>query len=96
MTDAFAPLLALLNGTLVPRLQEIQASQEEQRLQADRLERALVEIRSTIILHFAEIRAEIATCQARMEDILVTFNENDAAGAPKTNLPPHSKKSLPN
>jgi hypothetical protein len=96
MTDAFAPLLALLNGTLVPRLQEIQASQDEQRLQADRLERALVEIRSTMVLHFAEIRIDLAACQARMEDILVTLNENDAAGTPKANLPPHSKKSLPN
>ncbi|HTJ29226.1 MAG TPA: hypothetical protein VL346_01910 [Acidobacteriaceae bacterium] len=92
MTDAFAPLLALLNGTLVPRLQEIQASQEEQRLQADRLERALVEIRSTIILHFAEIRAEIATCQARMEDILVTLRESDSSPNLSAHLPP--KKTM--
>jgi hypothetical protein len=96
MTDAFAPLLALLNGSLVPRLEEIQASQAEQRLQADRLERALSELRSNLSLHFAEIRADLATCQARMEDILITLSDTEAAGTAGASAPPLSKKSLLN
>jgi ABC-type phosphate transport system auxiliary subunit len=97
MTDTMAPLLALLSGSILPRLEEIQASQIEQRLQTDRLERAVAELRSTLSLHFAEIRTELAACQARMEDILVTLREAEASNSPGSpaisNL---TKKTLPN
>lgn len=93
MTGIYAPLLALLSGTLVPRLKEIQTGQDEQRLQAERLERDLADLRFTLSLHFAEIRADLAACQERMEDILVTLRDAEA-GPGETLRPRDVKKSL--
>ena len=83
MPDAITRLYALLMDVVLPHLKDIQASQAEQRLHAERLHRSVEEFQTEMQLRFAEIRAEIALCRQQLEDVLVTIQdtpEGDADG----------------
>jgi hypothetical protein len=77
MKEDLSQLHALLLDVILPHLKGIQASQTEQRVQTDLLNRNLEEFRSEMQLRFAEIRAEIAACRQEVEDTMVTLREAD-------------------
>jgi predicted phage gp36 major capsid-like protein len=77
MKEMLSQLHALLLDVILPHLKAVQASQAEQRVQTDLLNRNLEEFRSEMQLRFAEIRAEIAACRQEVEDTMVTLREAD-------------------
>jgi len=77
MKEMLAQLHALLLDVILPHLKGVQASQAEQRIQTDLLNRNLEEFRSEMQMRFAEIRAEIAACRQEVEDTMVTLREAD-------------------
>jgi len=77
MKEMLAQLHALLLDVILPHLKGVQASQAEQRIQTDLLNRNLEEFQSEMQLRFAEIRAEIAACRQEVEDTMVTLREAD-------------------
>jgi len=78
MSDLLSRIFALLNDVIVPQLQSIHASQSEQRLDTDRLNRNIEEFRNEMHLRFAAVHAEIAACRQELEDTMVTVRERDA------------------
>ncbi len=81
MSDVFSQFYQLLVDVILPNLKGIQASQAEQRLQTDRLNRNIEEFRAEMQVRFAEMRADIAACRAQVEDAMVTIRESEAANA---------------
>jgi hypothetical protein len=92
MSNQHSQLQALLTDVILPNLQEIHASQVEQRFQTDCLNQNLEDFREEIELRFAELRAELAACRQQLEDTMVTLRETETA----TELPstPNDKKTL--
>jgi predicted phage gp36 major capsid-like protein len=78
MSEMFTSLYNLLADVVVPKLKGIEASQAEQRLQSEQLSSDIKDFRAEMRIRFAEIRAEIAACQAQVEDAMVTLRESDA------------------
>jgi hypothetical protein len=71
-------IIALLTDVIVPQLQSIHASQAEQRLETERLNRNIEEFRLEMQMRFAAMHAEIAACRQELEDTMVTVRERDA------------------
>jgi predicted phage gp36 major capsid-like protein len=96
MSDPLAQVYALLSSTVLPRLKEIQASQADQRLHADRLERDIADFRAEMHLRFTELRAELAACRAQIEYALGTSRDSEEANGSEPAQPTHPKKTLLN
>jgi hypothetical protein len=94
MLEMLLKMDALLLDVILPNLKSVQASQAEQTMQAERLNRDLDEFRAEMQIHMAEIRAEIALCRQELEDTMVTLRESEAAGDSDT--PPAKKKRIIN
>jgi len=75
MSVLLSQIMNLLTGVIVPQLQSIHASQAEQRLETDRLNRNIEEFRLEMQMRFASLHAEIAACRQEFEDSLVTAQE---------------------
>lgn len=93
MPEVFSQLHTLLVEVILPQLQGIQASQAEQRLQTERLNRNLQEFRTEMQARFAELRAEIAACRQEIEDALITLRDNDAVDYPE-DIPLNKKRLI--
>ena len=78
MSEMFTSLYNLLVDVVVPKLKGIESSQAEQRLRSEQLSSDIAGFRAEMHIRFAEIRAEIAACQAQVEDAMVTLRESDA------------------
>jgi hypothetical protein len=78
MSEMLAKVHALLTEVILPRLQEIQASQEEQKVQTSRLHASVEEFRMEMLLRFVELHAEIAACRSQIEDAMVTLRESES------------------
>jgi predicted phage gp36 major capsid-like protein len=78
MPEMLSQIHRLLADVILPHLEGIQASQAEQRMQTERLNRNVEEFRAEMQTRFAEIRAEIAACRQEIEDAMVTLRESDA------------------
>ena len=94
MSEILAQLHALLAEDILPRLQAIQANQEEQKAQASRLHASMEEFRTEIMLRFVELHAELAACRAQVEDAMVTLRESE--GGNDVDAPSRFKKPLLN
>lgn len=81
MSDMLSQLYKLLVDVVLPNLKGIQASQAEQRVQTEQLDRNLEDFRAEMRVRFTEIRAELAACRVQVEDAMVTLRETDAAEA---------------
>jgi hypothetical protein len=79
MSELLSRIFTILTDVIVPQLQSIHASQTEQRVETDRLNRNLEEFRLEMQMRFAAIHADIAACRQELEDTLVTLREKDAA-----------------
>ena len=78
MSAMLSQIMTLLTDVIVPQLQSIHASQAEQRLETDRLNRNIEEFRLEMQMRFAAMHAEIAACRQELEDTMVTIRERDA------------------
>jgi hypothetical protein len=78
MSEMLAKVHALLTEVILPRLQEIQASQEEQKVQTSRPHASVEEFRMEMLLRFVELHAEIAACRSQIEDAMVTLRESES------------------
>lgn len=93
MPDLFSQLHGLLADVIFPNLQSIQASQAEQRIQTEELDRNLQEFRSEMLLRFAELRAEIALCRQEVEDAMVTLRDAESSACDSIeNAPPRKTR----
>jgi len=92
MSDLHSQLKTFLTDVILPNLQEIHASQVEQRFQTDCLNQNLEDFREEMQLRFAELRAELAACRQQLEDALVTLREAEATSELPSTL--NSKKTL--
>lgn len=77
MSALLTQIFALLNDVIVPQLQSMHASQTEQRLETDRLDRNLEEFRLEMQIRFAALHAELAATHQEIEDALVTLRERE-------------------
>jgi predicted phage gp36 major capsid-like protein len=89
-------IYALLAERVLPDLKGIQASQAEQRVQTEFLDRTLEEFRADMQLRFAELRADLAACRAQLEDAVVTLRESESANADDPASTRPAKKNLLN
>jgi hypothetical protein len=87
MSEMLAKVHALLTEVILPRLQEIQASQEEQKVQTSRLYASVEEFRTEMLLRFVELHAEIAACRSQIEDAMVTLRESETGSEVETTGP---------
>jgi hypothetical protein len=94
MSETLEKLYTLIAEVILPTLQGIQASQEEQQFQTRRLSANLEEFRTEMHIRFAELHAELAACRTQIEDTLVTLRENESASDSEAVFP--SKKQLLN
>ena len=94
MPELLSKIYTLLLEVVLPRLQAIQTSQAEQRLETDRLNRNLEAFRSEMQIRSAEIYAEIALCRQELEDTMVTLRESEAAE--NGSVQPAKKKRIVN
>ena len=77
MSAMLSQIMTLLTDVIVPQLQSIHASQAEQRLETDRLNRNIEEFRLEMQMRFAAMHAEIAACRQELEDTMVIIRERD-------------------
>jgi hypothetical protein len=91
MSEMPSKMYALLLDVLLPYLKSLQASQAEQRMQTEQLNRSVGEFRAEMQIRMSEIRAEIALCRQELEDTMVTLRESEAAGEPDA-LPAKKKR----
>jgi hypothetical protein len=78
MSAMLSQIIALLTDVIAPQLQSIHASQAEQRLETERLNRNVEEFRLEMQMRFAAMHAEIAACRQELEDTMVIVRERDA------------------
>jgi hypothetical protein len=78
MPETLIKLHTLLTEVILPRLQQIQASQEEQKAQTTRLHDNMEEFRTEMLLRFMELHAEVAACRTQIEDAMVTLRESES------------------
>jgi hypothetical protein len=87
MSEMLAKVHALLAEVILPRLQQIQANQEEQKAQSSRLQASMEEFRTEMLLRFIELHAEIAACRSQIEDAMVTLRESETGNEVETSGP---------
>ena len=78
MSDEELKLYEVLFDTILPTLNSIQASQSEQRIQADRLSQDLQAFRAEMKTRFTELHAELAATRHRMDATLASLRESEA------------------
>ena len=81
MSQTLSQLYTLLADVVLPNLRAIQASQIEQRMETDRLNRNIEEFRAEMQLRFVELRAEITACRTEVEDAMVTLRDTEVVEA---------------
>ena len=78
MSALLSQILTLMTDVIVPQLQSIHASQAEQRVETDRLNRNIEEFRLEMQMRFASMHAEIAACRQELEDTMVIVRERES------------------
>lgn len=78
MSDIEDSLYAVLIDTILPNLNRVQASQAEQRLQGDQLNRNLEEFRAEMQKRFAELRADLAATRHQFDVAVAALRESEA------------------
>jgi ABC-type transporter Mla subunit MlaD len=78
MVDEDFKLYNVLMDTILPNLNRIQASQNEQRLQTDRLSQNLEEFRKEMAARFADLNAELAATLHQVEVAMANLRESEA------------------
>ena len=94
MSEMLSKIYALLLDVILPNLQAVHASQAEQTVQAERLNRNLEEFRTEMQIRMAEIRAEIALCRQELEDARVILEQTEEADV--ADIRPPKKKRIVN
>jgi len=78
MPDEELKLYEVLFETILPNLSRIQASQSEQRMQADRLSQDLQAFRAEMKARFDTLHAELAAARHQMDVTLASLRESEA------------------
>ncbi len=78
MSDEELNIYKVLMETIVPNLNRIQASQAEQRLQTDRLNRHLEGFRLEMETRFADLNAELAATRRALDAAMANLRDSEA------------------